>query len=593
MRPNVTRSGDRNEPAAGAPAPCPLDSFTLRAEAEELHRELVGARIQEARQAAPLALCLQLRQPGRSVYLLLSAEASAPRIHQVSDMAGGSAASALCAAMRRQLVGGTVTSIRQRGWDRVFDIAVRRSAMGGPTTDVTLVAELIGRWSNIILVGANGRVVEAAKHVTHRINRVREILPGRPYAPPPPQAGRIDPTSGELRDWLESLPATDSDDFASSLFRQVAGISPFLAREIALRADSTAGEALAELRARAVEETLAQPLAPTLLRDSRGMPAAAYPFRPLQWEGLPCEPIDSIDAALEQVGGAAAERMRIGDAAGRIRAALERKADWIERRIRAAEAARAEGDAAERYRQTGELITANLWRIPAGAAEIEVEDYSAPDSPLRRIVFDPMRTPQAEAEAWFVRARKAETAAAMAAAARADLARQRGAAADLLARLERAESGGDAREMEALERECGPASGPAEPAAKQKPGREAAFAGFKVRRFTTDEGFEIFMGETADANDYLTTRLSAPDDIWLHVRAAASAHVVIRTKGHPESVPQGVLEQAALLCARNSAQKHSSLVAVDYTLRKFVRKPRGAAPGSVQVQREKTLHVTP
>ena len=119
------------------------------------------------------------------------------------------------------------------------------------------------------------------------------------------------------------------------------------------------------------------------------------------------------------------------------------------------------------------------------------------------------------------------------------------------------------------------------------------FQGHKIRRFTTPEGYEIYFGETATANDFLTTRLAAPDDIWLHVRAATGSHVVIRAKGHPKSVPRSVLEQAALLCARHSAQKHSSLVAVDYTLRKYVRKPRGAAPGLVQIQQEKTLHVTP
>lgn len=87
--------------------------------------------------------------------------------------------------------------------------------------------------------------------------------------------------------------------------------------------------------------------------------------------------------------------------------------------------------------------------------------------------------------------------------------------------------------------------------------------------------------------------MAKPNDWWLHVRGAPSAHVVVRTDNQPDRVPRETLEFAAMLAAKKSAAKHSSLVAVDYTLKKYVRKPRGAAPGSVLIEREKTLHVSP
>jgi len=101
------------------------------------------------------------------------------------------------------------------------------------------------------------------------------------------------------------------------------------------------------------------------------------------------------------------------------------------------------------------------------------------------------------------------------------------------------------------------------------------------------------VGESSEANDYLTTRASAPNDLWLHVRANTSAHVVIRTRNQPQSVPPSIIRQAAELAARHSPAKHSSLVPVDYVLRKHVRKPRGAAPGAVTYQNEKTITLPP
>jgi predicted ribosome quality control (RQC) complex YloA/Tae2 family protein len=114
----------------------------------------------------------------------------------------------------------------------------------------------------------------------------------------------------------------------------------------------------------------------------------------------------------------------------------------------------------------------------------------------------------------------------------------------------------------------------------------------RIRAQTVD-GWEILHGENATSNDYLTTKVARPDDLWLHVRASASAHVVIRTGGRPDRVPPRVLESAARVAAAHSESKHSGLVPVDYVLRKHVRKPRKSGPGRVTYQNEKTLFIAP
>ncbi|GBC91517.1 hypothetical protein HRbin14_02289 [bacterium HR14] len=107
------------------------------------------------------------------------------------------------------------------------------------------------------------------------------------------------------------------------------------------------------------------------------------------------------------------------------------------------------------------------------------------------------------------------------------------------------------------------------------------------------DGYQVLVGENAEANDYLLTRVARPNDWWLHVRAGTGAHVIIRTNNQPERVPRRTLEFAAKLAAQNSADRHAHIVEVDYTLRKYVRKPKGAPSGFALYTHEKTLAVRP
>ena len=129
----------------------------------------------------------------------------------------------------------------------------------------------------------------------------------------------------------------------------------------------------------------------------------------------------------------------------------------------------------------------------------------------------------------------------------------------------------------------------AKPAARETP----EFAGHKIRRYRSVDGWEILVGENATSNDYLTTRIASPNDIWLHARALPSAHAVIRSQNRPATVSLAAIKLAAEQVARRSDSRHARLTPVDYTLKKYVRKPRGAAPGAVTYSHEKTLDVEP
>jgi predicted ribosome quality control (RQC) complex YloA/Tae2 family protein len=109
------------------------------------------------------------------------------------------------------------------------------------------------------------------------------------------------------------------------------------------------------------------------------------------------------------------------------------------------------------------------------------------------------------------------------------------------------------------------------------------------------DGYELWVGETAEANDYLVTRAASPTDLWLHVRAGVGAHGILRTQGQPTRVGDLTVRRAAGIVAARSGKsaKHTDLVAVDVTEKRYVRKPRGAKPGLVTYERERTLDVSP
>ncbi len=578
----------------------PFDSLTLFAVVAELRLLLIGGQIQDIRQPEPHELLMAIRSQGRSLTLLLSCEARFARVHLTSERKPNSATPpSFCTALRRHLDNGRILDVRQRDLDRIFELDVQSTTEDGISATVTLVAELMGKHSNLILINERGIVVEAAKRISHRINRFRETLPGKPYLPPPIQAGRLDPLGADTALFLNTLPleTMNVESLARTLAASIAVMSPFLAQEIAFRTFRNPSPKPDDLAA-AVENTMGAVFSginnPCLLekQTSRG----AYPI-PVQHLAVGCAAGDrTLNALLDLAFRVQVERAGLDIAFHELDGKLDRERRKLEKQRHDAERTLQEGGRADDYQQQGDLLLSHLWKIEIGAADVTVQDFYSPNQAERTITLDPKLNPQENAHAFFRRAHKARDAQTQAITQVAGIQirsktldeaiqeHQRNqenldfTAADAFAFQQRLIKAGVLREEQAA-------------AGAQTSGPD--FQGYKIRRYTTPEGYEIYCGESATANDFLTTRIASPNDLWLHVRASAGSHVVIRTKGQPDKVPPSVLYRAATIAALHSNQKHSGLVPVDYTLKKHVRKPRGAAAGSVEVQREKTLHVAP
>ncbi|MCE5198575.1 NFACT RNA binding domain-containing protein, partial [bacterium] len=327
---------------------------------------------------------------------------------------------------------------------------------------------------------------------------------------------------------------------------------------------------------------------PVLITDERGRGIMAYPMPTVQYPLSQQHARASISETLDVLFRSLVTRTKLEDERTGLMTTVRRAAASRKQALKSIEKTVAEAANAERYRQTGELLLANLHTIEKGSKSVLLTNYFDPDLAEIKVELDEKLTPQQNAERYFKRYQKSRDAQATAEARRERVLRDL-SALDLAARDAEAAKTVDtlkALRKSLIERDLLRAEVEQEKHIEE-------FGGERIRRFYTPEGWEILYGENSKANDYLTQRVARPNDIWLHARSITGAHVVIRTAGHSGNIPHPVLNQAAKIAAQNSDAKHSSLVPIDHTLRKYVRKPRGSAPGFVIYRNEKTIDINP
>jgi predicted ribosome quality control (RQC) complex YloA/Tae2 family protein len=327
----------------------PFDSLTLRAVVTELDGVLPGGQVQKIRQPDDFTVVLNVHRHGRTHRLLISAHPEQFRAHLTTrDFTYPAVAPNFCMALRKYLEGGRVRTVTQDGADRVLRLVVT-SSWG----ELTLIAELMGRHSNIVLVGGDGVILEAIKPVGTKMSR-RVVLPGRPYPPLPP--------SEKPSLFAAESPSAPGD--AKSLLAAYAGMSPFLA-EYALATDDP-GAALRQI----VEAARGGAFLPAVYRDGDGNPIGAWPFPPSETDpDASREPL-SISEALDIAFAARSTTAKRQRLLHELNAILDKEAHVLERRRRELKDVERNAERAEEWRIAGELLTGNAHAVEKGAESV-------------------------------------------------------------------------------------------------------------------------------------------------------------------------------------------------------------------------------
>lgn len=585
----------------------PYDTLVTASVVHDI-REMTGARVMKVYQPRALDIVLHLRKPGLERQLLLSAAPDSARVHFVSS--GGENPKfppMFCMILRKYLEGARLVTAVQPPFERLIALGFEGRNEMGVQQEYSLVAEIMGRRSNIVLLdgGLDGspRILDALRRASLDENQAREVLPGRAYVPPPsrPRVAPDSLTAGMLASWLAEDPPVQPQ---SLLVDRVMGVGPALARH----ACAAAGPLDSGFPSRVVEalqsEFARTSWEPVVYFDG-DRPLDHYCFPLCQYGSLRSKGYPSMSEALDEFYTMRLREERFRTLSqtlhGVVRKALEKAASRLNSQRRDL----AEGMKAPEYKLYGELLTAYGAGIGRCSVEARVPNYYVDGSPEIVIPLDPSMNGRENAQAYYKKYAKAKSAMEQAGAR----VRRTEAEIEYLQQVEQTieqavaiEDLLEIREELAAE---GYMSGARSTDGERHRRRGASGAGKSLAASpspapltaTTSGGCQILIGRNNRQNDALT-RSARPDDIWLHAKQTPGAHVILRYPGDAgkpgESWPdEKSLLEAAQVAAFFSKGRANTRVPVDYTLVRHVWKPRGAKPGMVCYDHQKTIHAEP
>ena len=526
------------------------DSVLVRDLARELDIELVGSRLR----------AIRLDARTRDVVLFFRKKTLLWRLHP--ERSGIWMRDCVEPQPGDPRIRAQVRNVKSIADERILVVELRSNrARGGPWA---LVIELLGNRMNAIMTEGSERTI---KHILRTQGGSRNLRVGQAWSPPK-STGRlwVDGIASES-DWQDLLAPVPPTERQRELLSNVAWTSRLNA-DACLAGDSlSSGLETWRLLANSDHE-----LGAVLLETDHGLQPYPGPL-----PGVSSRSSESLLAAIAEcsnlVSGAPDATLLMGP---ELLERLEDAIAHVERRIVQLTAQLDNREDPSQLRGRGDIILARYLEISPGSSSAQVHDF---EGNIVELELDPKLKPHENASKYYDRASRSERAAqrlpGLIESAHADM-------VVLQTLLKRAQDG--TARVDQIH-----AALPASPA-RQRRGSQSLTEPY--RTFVSSGGLEIRVGRGARHNDDLTFRHSAPNDIWLHARHSAGAHVILRWRG-PGAPPERDLQEAASLAALHSKARTSDTVPVDWTLRKYVRKPRGSAAGSVVPDRVRTLFVTP
>ncbi|GIP32942.1 NFACT family protein [Paenibacillus sp. J2TS4] len=565
-----------------------LDGIVTRAIVREL-QACVGGRISKIHQPSNNDVLLHIRSQGNNYRLLLSANPTYPRVHLTeAQFMNPLEAPMFCMLLRKYCENGSIESIEQDGLERVIRIQIKHRNELGDLSSKTILVEIMGRHSNIILLDpVSGVILDGIHHVTPAISSYRVVLPGSLYVAPPEQ-DKIYPLEENEASFVHEMEVvSETDDKPDKpeqrLVRRYSGISPLLAREIVYRAeDATSSRSLWQSFSGMMNHFKAHDYEPSIVTDESSGKMFFSATRLTHVRGEE-QTYPSISLCLESFYGTKAERDTVRQRTSDLLRFLQNEKAKNIKKLDKLQETLEEAKEADRYRIQGELLTASLHLFKKGDKQVEVTDYYDEQQGTVTIELDPLVSPSENAQKYFKKYTKIKNSRSVV-QEQMDSTREEILYLDsLLQQLDNAALS-DIDEIRDELAEQGYIRDRSRKVRKKKKNGKPTLTSFQ-----SSEGVPIYVGKNNTQNEYLTNRLAHSSDTWLHTKDIPGSHVVIRGNSFGEAT----LHEAAMLAAHYSQARESSQVPVDYTLIRHVRKPNGAKPGFVIYEQHKTLFVTP
>ena len=537
-----------------------FDGFFLHHMTEELRRELLGGRIQKINQPFEQELVLQIRSNRKSHKLLLSAHSVFGRV-QLTDTTFENPAvpNTFIMVMRKYLQGAVIEAIQQVENDRILEISVSNKNEIGDSVAVTLVIEIMGKHSNIILLDkSSGKIIEAIKHVGFSQNSYRTILPGSTYVAPP-QTGSLNSFTVGDEKLFEIL---HTEDLEPKRLQQIfQGLGRDTATELSGRLTA---DKLKTFRA-----FFASPTQPSLTEKS---------FSALLFSDSKTQ-MSTLSELLDTFYKDKAERDRVNQQASELIRRVENELEKNRKKLVKQEEELLATENAEEFRQKGELLTTFLHQVPNDQNQVELDNYYTGEK--ISISLDKALTPNQNAQRYFKRYQKLKEAVKHL----TSLIEETRTTILYLESVETALAQASLTEIAEIREEL------IQTGFIRRRQREKIQKRQKPEKYLATDGQTIILvGRNNLQNDELTFKIAKKDELWFHAKDIPGSHVVITGNLQPSDE---VKTDAAELAAYFSKARLSNLVQVDMIETRKLNKPTGGKPGFVTYTGQKTLRVTP
>lgn len=556
-----------------------FDGITMANIRLELDRAITGGRISKIAQPEKDEILLTVKNNSTNIRVSLSANASLPLIRLVDDnKPSPMQAPNFCMLLRKRLAGGKVLSVTQPGLERIIRITVEHRNEMGDLTRASLITEIMGKHSNIILVDDSNLIVDSIKKISFNVSSVREVLPGREYFIPDTQHKK-DPLTISYEEFKSAL--DQPLPVFKAIYQSLTGLSPQAAEEICFRAGIDG-----DLSGKSVTEELTEKLycvfsglmqevkggtfSPVIYYDGT-VPCAFSPLPLRTYAGHPCREFKSISALIGEFYSQKEAVTRIRQKSADLRHIVSTAMERTVKKLNLQKKQMKDTEKMDKYRVWGDLLNAYGYQLEEGAEVLDTINFY--DGQPIQVPLDPTMTPSQNAKKYFDRysklKRTREALKVQIADSEQEIEHLDSVATSLDLALDENDLAGIQKELT----DTGYIR-----ARKDPSGRKVKISSRPLHYISSD-GYDIYVGKNNYQNEEVSFRLASGNDWWFHAKKMPGSHVIVKTRG--EEIPDRTFEEAGSLAAYYSKGRQAPKVEIDYTQKKNLRKPGGARPGFV------------
>lgn len=568
-----------------------FDGIAVSAIVSELDHKLKNARMIKIYQIDKHSIIFKLRTLGQTKKLVISANPAYPRIHTTRyEYINPISPPAFCMLLRKYLEPSRLLEIRQYELERLIEITFETYDHNSGYNKKQLKFEILGRHSNIILIDQNNVILDAVHRVANE-KHDRQILPGIKYQYPPDQ-GKMNPKRQDRQSFINEirlLPANIRLD--KGLMSLYQGLGPQTAQEIIKRARLTPTTNKQDLEE---QDYLALWNGFTNFLQAKAQPVLVNGKKPGFYAYRLTGAVDqkdfsSLDLLMDEFYTSSLTKEKIRQIVGYLIKICKTHLNRLIRKQHLQKETLLQAANCDHWQKLGELLLANIHLCKKGDTHVKVTDYYQLQQPEITIDLDPALTPSENSQLFFSKYAKAKKSEKVTRQQLRKTTAERKYIEEIMFHIEQADSLQDLEEIKTELVQAGYIKSKSKKQSK-KLGDNRRHNVIKHYEYQSSNGIPILIGKNNRQNDILTFKTANPDDIWLHAQKIPGSHVIIRTN---KNVPDTTLLEAATLAAYHSQAKASPKVPVDYTKRKYVKKPKGSKPGFVVYTDFKTITVDP